>query len=104
MKCRDEILDCARELLGRTGAMEFTIQDIIDCMSRRGASYKESTIRTHVTSLKCESHSDTFSSLEHSLAFFHRSGFTLLSRISMKDNNWFSRSLKMRLGSKPYHL
>lgn len=51
--CRDEILDCAREIAGRSGAGEFTIEEIVACMARKGSRYKESTIRTHIASRMC---------------------------------------------------
>ena len=64
--CRDEILECAHAVAGRSGT--FTIQDIINCMEKRGSRYKESTIRTHITSRMCsnapDSHAVTYRDLE----------------------------------------
>lgn len=51
--CRDEVLDCARELVDRRGIETFTIQDIVDCMQENGTRYAENTIRTHVSSVMC---------------------------------------------------
>jgi len=53
MTCRDEVLDCARLIVTQKGENRFTIQEILRCMRARGTRYKESTIRTHVTSRMC---------------------------------------------------
>lgn len=53
MTCRDEILVCAKFVMGQTGLDYFTVQEIIDCMAQCGSAYKESTIRTHITSRMC---------------------------------------------------
>ncbi len=53
MTCRDEILHCARELVQRSGRNEFSIQEVVDCMESEGTQYKQSTIRTHITSRLC---------------------------------------------------
>lgn len=53
MTCRDEVLACAEAVVRRTGTNRFTIGDILDCMRARETQYKDSTIRTHVTSLMC---------------------------------------------------
>ena len=53
MTCRDEILACANQVVQRKGVNEFSLKEIIDCMKSTGTSYKESTIRTHVTSRMC---------------------------------------------------
>lgn len=53
MTCRDEILDCAERLISRKGRNEFSLLEILECMHSRGTSYRDSTIRTHVTSRMC---------------------------------------------------
>lgn len=53
MTARDEILQ-ALEVLGDT----FSPDDVVREMRRRGSSYAESTIRTHVVSRMCSNASD----------------------------------------------
>jgi hypothetical protein len=53
MTCRDEILDCVRELVSQSGLATFTIEGVIGLMQERGTRYRESTIRTHVSSRMC---------------------------------------------------
>jgi hypothetical protein len=68
MTCRDEILECAREVMRQSGLDYFTIPEIIGCMAKRGSQYAESTIRTHIVSRMCknapENHAVTYSDLE----------------------------------------
>jgi hypothetical protein len=53
MSCRNEILDCVHRITSQKGADEFTVQEVLDCMRIRGAGYRDSTIRTHITSRLC---------------------------------------------------
>jgi hypothetical protein len=53
MTCRDEILSTARCIVSRKGINEFTIGEIVSEMNVLGTKYKESTIRTHITSRMC---------------------------------------------------
>ena len=53
MTCRDEILACANRIVQQKGINEFSLKEIIDCMEAVGTKYKESTMRTHVTSRMC---------------------------------------------------
>ena len=53
MGCREDVLLAARALVARTGRETFGVADIIREMERRGTTYAESTIRTHVTSRMC---------------------------------------------------
>ena len=53
MTCRDEVLDAIQAIRGQGGSEIFTVQQIIDEMRRRGTSYDETTIRTHITSRMC---------------------------------------------------
>lgn len=46
---RDEILDAIRRL----GTDVFSIRDVIDELRARGSRYRDSTIRTHITSRMC---------------------------------------------------
>jgi hypothetical protein len=53
MTCRSEILKCIAEIKLNTGRDEFSIEDVIQAMVTRRTGYKESTIRTHITSRMC---------------------------------------------------
>ena len=53
MTCRDNILACAKKEIQRSGINEFTLQQIVKLMNSSGTIYKESSIRTHVSSLMC---------------------------------------------------
>lgn len=68
MTCRDEILQCAKEVMQRSGLDYFTIPEIIKCMESRGSGFAESTIRTHIVSRMCanapENHAVTYNDLE----------------------------------------
>jgi hypothetical protein len=68
MSCREEILDCAQDIVLRRGENRFTILEIIRCMEKRGTNYRESTIRTHITSRLCanapDNHAVTYDDLE----------------------------------------
>lgn len=50
---RDEILQVARLLATRSADGSFGVQEVVDEVRRQGIPYKESTIRTHVTSRMC---------------------------------------------------
>lgn len=68
MSCRDEILKCVSDILQQTGKEEFTVQEVINCMRRKLSKYKESTIRTHISSRLCanapDHHAVTYDDLE----------------------------------------
>jgi len=51
--CRDEILICVKQLLKSKTIKEFTIQEVIELMRKNSSIYKESTIRTHISSKCC---------------------------------------------------
>ena len=53
MSCREEILALAQHLTLESGLDSFALEDLVNAMVRNGSSYRESTIRTHVTSLMC---------------------------------------------------
>jgi len=54
MTCRDEILNVANHLAKQSDTGEFLLEDVIRALERKGTSYAESTIRTHVTSRMCK--------------------------------------------------
>ena len=58
MTCRDEVLSIARELAGKSSNGEFTLEEVLSAMRRRGSQYAESTVRTHVTSRLCANSPD----------------------------------------------
>ena len=58
MTCRDEILKCVHQITAHSSIKEFAIGDVVKCMNRKGTQYKESTIRTHVTSRMCRNAPD----------------------------------------------
>ena len=66
--CRDEILECARQVLRQSKRHTFTIPEIIECMQNRHTRYPETTIRTHIVSRMCanapENHAVTYRDLE----------------------------------------
>ncbi len=68
MGCREDILLAARALVARTGRETSGVADVIREMERRGTTYTESTIRTHVTSRMCgqapKHHWPTYDDLE----------------------------------------
>lgn len=65
--CREEVLDAVRALESR-GQKTFRVLEILTHMQKRGTSYAESTIRTHVTSRMCgnapDNHGTTYNDLE----------------------------------------
>lgn len=50
---RDDVLKAARKLATHSADGSFTVGEVIDEARRQGSTYKESTIRTHVTSRMC---------------------------------------------------
>jgi hypothetical protein len=66
--CRDEVLSAMRRLERRNGKKAFLLQDIVREVHAGGARYKESTIRTHVTSRMCvnapKNHATVYRDLE----------------------------------------
>lgn len=53
MTCRDAVLACFEALERDTGRDTFSLLEIIERMEAEGRNYRESTIRTHVTSRMC---------------------------------------------------
>ena len=68
MTCRDEVLKGAQELSQLSPSGEFSVDDVVAYLRRKGSAYKESTIRTHVTSRMCanapDNHAVTYDDLE----------------------------------------
>ncbi len=58
MTARDEILAALPSVEGRSADDTFSPQDVIDELRRRGSTYAESTIRTHVVSRMCANAAD----------------------------------------------
>jgi hypothetical protein len=51
--CREELLLETRSIVKAKGINRFTILEAIENMKRKNTTYKESTIRTHITSKCC---------------------------------------------------
>ena len=68
MTCRDEVLKGAQELSQLSPSGEFSVDDVVAYLRRKGSAYKESTIRTHLTSRMCanapDTHAVTYDDLE----------------------------------------
>ena len=68
MTCRDEILAAARDLSAGSSNGEFMLKGVLKYMFAGRTTYKESTIRTHVTSRMCgnapDNHGTTYSDFE----------------------------------------
>lgn len=53
MTARDEVLVAARALASNSPDGTFTLSEVVRKVMSSGSRYKESTIRTHVTSRMC---------------------------------------------------
>jgi hypothetical protein len=51
--CRGEVLAAAAAIVEARGRNEFTPQEVISYLKDKGTSYKDDTIRNHVTSRMC---------------------------------------------------
>lgn len=51
--CRDEILFAVQSIVKAKGTNRFRIGEVIELLAAEKTSYKESTIRTHITSRCC---------------------------------------------------
>lgn len=51
--CREQILAAAKQVTKSKNQNEFTILEILDYLTKQNTPYKESTIRTHITSKMC---------------------------------------------------
>jgi len=68
MTCRDDVLAAFARLGRRHGPEAFDLSDVLQEVQAGGSTYKESTIRTHVTSRMCadapDHHGTTHADLE----------------------------------------
>lgn len=53
LTCREELLQCAKELVLLKGENQFSINELVNTMIGKGSNFKESTMRTHITSKCC---------------------------------------------------
>lgn len=53
MTCREEILISVKHIIQAKGMNEFTILEVLHHMGNNGTHFRESTIRTHITSRLC---------------------------------------------------
>lgn len=51
--CREQILAAAKQITQSKNQNKFTILEILDYLTKQNTPYKESTIRTHITSKMC---------------------------------------------------
>ena len=51
--CREQILAAAKQITQSKNQNEFTILEILNYLTKQNTHYKESTIRTHITSKMC---------------------------------------------------
>lgn len=54
LTCREELLKAVNNIIQGKGINEFSIEEVINYMQQNGTQYKESTIRTHITSRCCK--------------------------------------------------
>ena len=68
MTARDQILAALPDIEARSVNGSFSPQDVVAELRRRGSTYAESTIRTHVVSRMCadapDNHARTYDDLE----------------------------------------
>ncbi|KOS67773.1 hypothetical protein AEA09_03825 [Lysinibacillus contaminans] len=53
LTCREQLLIIVKQITNHKGENEFTIIELLDAMHKSGSIFKESTIRTHITSRCC---------------------------------------------------
>ena len=81
MACRDEVLAAFERLERRHGRTAFDLVEVVQEVQAAGTGYRESTIRTHVTSRMCadapDHHGTTYADLERvDRGRYRRSGRT----------------------------
>ena len=68
MTCRDEVIAAFERLEGRHRRKVFDLSEVLQEVQASGSTYRESTIRTHVTSRMCveapDHHGTTYADLE----------------------------------------
>jgi hypothetical protein len=79
--CREEVIAAARAVTQRSGQETFGVADIVREMQRRGTSYAESTIRTHVTSRMCADAPDHHATAYADLERLDRNVYRLTARL-----------------------
>lgn len=60
MTARDEILAALPPVEARSADGLFSPQDVVDELRRRGSTYAESTIKTHIVSRMCATAPDNY--------------------------------------------
>ena len=58
MTCREEIMISVKQIIEAKGVNEFSIIEVIRHMNNNGTHFRESTIRTHITSRLCKNAPD----------------------------------------------
>lgn len=56
--CREELLESIKQIVKSKGINEFTLDEAVNFMNQNGTKFKESTIRTHITSRCCKNAPD----------------------------------------------
>lgn len=66
--CREELLYTVKQITSSRDNKEFTVVEVVNKMKEAGTTFKESTIRTHITSRCCvnapSNHGTTYNDLE----------------------------------------
>ncbi|MDQ3708515.1 MAG: hypothetical protein M3387_04265 [Actinomycetota bacterium] len=77
MTARDEVLSAAKGLAVVSRDGTFTVADVVQELRHRGSKYKESTIRTHVTSKMCSNAPDHHGTVYDDLERLDRARYRL---------------------------
>lgn len=51
--CREEVIKAVRSIVTEKNINEFSVKEVIQHMAKNNTTFKESTIRTHITSRCC---------------------------------------------------
>lgn len=51
--CREEILQTVNFIINEKGVNEFTVKEVVQYMINNNTTFKETTIKTHITSRLC---------------------------------------------------
>lgn len=51
--CREEILQAVKFILNEKGVNEFSVNEVLLYMTKNNTTFKENTIKTHITSRCC---------------------------------------------------
>lgn len=67
--CREQILIAVQHIITAKNQNEFTISEILQYLKEQNSPYKESTIRTHISSRMCSNapkyHAITYNDFTH---------------------------------------